>query len=91
MKLIEIRARQFRPARLKLDADGSAAEVARLDQGRADSAHGIDNEVAALAVCLDHTSRERRQHLAGVSIGLWDVALVSLPLARALCARPDRY
>jgi hypothetical protein len=89
VNVVEIGARQPRPTRLELDAYGAASEVACLDQRRADSAHGIDNEVAGLAVAFDRSPGERWKHLAGMPIGLGQIALVSLPLARALSARPN--
>jgi len=68
VNVVEIGAREPSPTRLKLDAHDAAPKVACLDQRRADPAHGVDNEVAGLAVAFDRSPGERREHLSGMPI-----------------------
>ena len=66
--VVEVGNGEPRPAWLELDADGAAVEACGLDERRADPAHGIDHEVAGVAVGFDRAARERRQHLRGVAV-----------------------
>jgi hypothetical protein len=66
--VIEVGDGEPGPAGLKLDADGAASEVGGLNECRADPAHGIDHEVAGIAVGFDRSARERGKHLGGVPI-----------------------
>lgn len=85
----DVRRGEVGPALRQLDPDRVAIEADRLSDAGADAAHRVDDEVARIAVALDRTTREFGEHLAGMPEGLRHVAAVSLPLARALRARPD--
>jgi hypothetical protein len=86
---IEICLRERGPAWLKLHADSAPSEIDGLYDRRADPAHGINDEIAALGVRLDRPACERREHLGRVPVGCRHVAAVPLPLARLLRTRPN--
>jgi hypothetical protein len=54
---------QLRPARFEFDPDGVAAQVDGLDQGGADAAHGVKDQVAGLGVGGDGLAGNGREHL----------------------------
>ncbi|HTA05878.1 MAG TPA: hypothetical protein VK774_05915 [Solirubrobacteraceae bacterium] len=68
MEVIEVAYRELRPPGLKLDAEGAPTEPACLDQCRPDPTHGIEDQVAGVAVVLYGATRERWEHLARVAI-----------------------
>jgi hypothetical protein len=68
VSMLDVCACEFRPAGRQLYTDGPPACVDCLHECRADPAHGIKDQLAGLAVCLDRLARERGQHLGGVAV-----------------------
>ena len=54
---------ELRPSRFVFDPDSVPAEVHRFDQGGADAAHGIQDQVAGLGVGGDRLAGDRGEHL----------------------------
>lgn len=62
----DVRGGDGGPAVLVLDADGVAAEVDCFDQGGADAAHGVGDQVAGAGVAGDGGGGDGGQHLGRV-------------------------
>ena len=86
----DVRGGDVRPPRLVLDADGVAAEVDGLDQGGADAAHRVGDQVPGLAVAGDRGGGDRGQHLGRVGGGGGQVPAAALGAGVALGGRPHR-
>ena len=78
------------PAGLVLDADAVAAEVDGLDQGGADAAHRVGDQVARGGVAGDRGGGDGRQHLAWVGQRGRRVAAGALGAGVALRGGPHR-
>ena len=74
----DVRGGDARPPGLVLDADGVAAEVDGLDQGGADAAHRVGDQVPGLAVAGDRGRGDRGQHLGRVGGGGGQVPAAAL-------------
>jgi hypothetical protein len=81
---------QFGPPRLVLDAEGVPAEVDGFDEGGADPAHRVSDQVARGAVGADRGGGDGGEHLAGVGGGGGQVPAAPLAAGILLCRRPDR-
>ena len=86
----DVRGGEVRPPGLVLHADGVAAEVDGLDQGGADAAHRVGDQVPGLAVAGDRGGGDRGQHLGGVGGGGGQVPAAALGPGVLLGGRPDR-
>src|ERR1019366_7852364 len=86
----DVRGGDVRPPGLVLDADGVAAEVDGLDQGGADAAHRVGDQVPGLAVAGDGGGGDRGQHLGGVGGGGGQVPAAALGPGVLLGGRPHR-
>src|SRR5581483_2276127 len=78
------------PARFELDPEGVPAEMDRFDDGGADAAERIDDEIAGFGVVADGAVGEVGQHLARVPVRAGQVAAAPLLLACLLRAGPER-
>ena len=86
----DVRGGELGPPGLVLHADGVAAQVDRLDQGGADAAHRVGDQVPRLAVAGDGGGGDRGQHLGGVGGGGGQVPAAALRAGVGLGGRPDR-
>jgi len=80
----------LRPAVLVLDAEAVAAEVNRLDQGGADAAHRVGDQVPGLGVAGDRGRGDAGEHLGRVRSRGGQVPAAPLGTGVALGGRPDR-
>ena len=78
------------PAVLVLDAEAVAAEVDGLDQGGADAAHRVGDQVPGLGVAGDRGGGDRGQHLGRVRGRFGQVPAAPLGAGVALGGRPHR-
>ena len=86
----DVRGGELRPPGLVLHADGVAAQVDGLDQGGADAAHRVGDQVPGLAVAGDRGGGDRGQHLGGVGGGGGQVPAAALGPGVLLGGRPHR-
>jgi hypothetical protein len=77
-----------RPRRFVLHTDGIAAGVHGLDQGGADAAHRVQDEIAGLGVMLDGVRGDGRQHAGRVLDRFGHVAAFALHGSGGLGGRP---
>ena len=75
---VEVGAGDVDPVRFVLDAQGAPAGVDGFDEGGADAAHRIQDEVAGCGVVGDGVAGEVGQHLGRVRGGLGRVAAAAL-------------
>ena len=77
------------PAGLVLHANGVAAGVDGLDEGGADAAHRVEDQVAGFGVGLDGVGGDRRQHPRRVLDRVGYVAAAALGRSGLLGGDPD--
>ena len=87
--VIEVALGLRRPPFLKLDADAAPTQGGALDEGGADPAHGVDDEVGGGRAVVDDAPRQLRQHVAGVLGRPGKIAAGPLVLGRLLGTGPD--